>query len=28
MANALLWHTRPWQPSDDAPDPKQPLVDG
>jgi hypothetical protein len=28
MANALLWHTRPWQRSADAADPGQPLVDG
>jgi hypothetical protein len=28
MANALLWHTRPWQQTDDAPAPERPLLDG
>jgi hypothetical protein len=28
MANALLWHTRPWQQTDEAPAPEGPLVDG
>jgi len=28
MANALLWHTRPWQQSEGELDPEQPLVGG